>query len=90
MEASMNSPTAAVSTGTVFRSGQDATVDDRTSHQPPDVRVWWELRHARLRLALAENDIAWAQEALAGGNINTEAALALLDQALDEIVGDAR
>lgn len=74
----MNSRVAAVPAGGV------------SFHQPTDSRVWWELRHARLRLALAENDIAWAQAALAGGNINTDAALALLDHALDEIVGDAR
>ncbi|RWQ83459.1 MAG: hypothetical protein EOS85_11575 [Mesorhizobium sp.] len=32
-------------------------------------RAFWELRHARLRLALAENDLASAQaELLAGGD----------------------
>jgi len=53
------------------------------------VRAWFELRHARIRLALAENDIAWAQAALKAGHINPAGALAALDDALDEIAGVA-
>lgn len=50
-------------------------------------RAFWELRHARLRLALAENELAWAQEALVGGYINAPAALEILDATMDDIAG---
>lgn len=86
----MNSPTPLQSDGPSFHPARGAAEDDRALRQRADHQIWWELRHARLRLALAENDIAWAQEALAGGKINTDAALAVLDQAFDEIIGDAR
>ncbi|MEP0322770.1 hypothetical protein [Bauldia litoralis] len=85
----MNSPTPFQSAG-LFCSERGAAEEDRALRQRADHQVWWELRHARLRLALAENNIAWAQEALAGGNINTDAALAVLDLTFAEIVGDAR
>lgn len=52
-------------------------------------RVWWELRHGRIRLALAENELAWAQQALVAGFINPDGALEVLDEAMGEIVGDA-
>jgi hypothetical protein len=52
-----------------------------------DRRVWWELRHARLRLALAENELAWAQEALVSGYIDPGAALEILDGAMEAIAG---
>jgi hypothetical protein len=52
-------------------------------------QVWWELRHGRLRLALAENELAWAQQALVAGFINPDSALEVLDEAMAEIVGDA-
>jgi hypothetical protein len=49
--------------------------------------AWWELRHARLRLAIAENDLAWAAEALAAGHMPPETALAILDDTMDELRG---
>lgn len=52
-----------------------------------DRRAFWELRHARLRLALAENELAWAQEALVGGYINASAALEILDATMDDLAG---
>jgi len=52
-----------------------------------DRRAFWELRHARLRLAIAENEIAWAQEAMVSGYLNPEAALQILDDTMDEIGG---
>lgn len=52
-----------------------------------DRRVFWELRHARLRLAIAENDIAWAQEALVSGFINPDGALQVLDEAMEDVAG---
>ena len=50
-------------------------------------RVFWELRHARLRLAIAENDIAWAQELLVVGDIAPGIALEILDEVLDDVAG---
>jgi hypothetical protein len=50
-------------------------------------RVFWELRHARLRLALAENDLAWAQELLVAGSIAPDDALTLLDEMMDDLCG---
>jgi hypothetical protein len=50
-------------------------------------RVFWELRHARLRLALAENDLAWTQELLVGGEIAAGFALQILDDVLDDVGG---
>ncbi len=49
--------------------------------------VFWELRHARLRLAIAENELAWAQEALVHGYISATAALQILDTTMDDISG---
>ena len=53
-----------------------------------DRRAFWELRHARLRLALAENELAWAQEAMTSGYINPAAALEILNATMDERHGD--
>ena len=50
-------------------------------------RVFWELRHARLRLAIAENDIAWAQDLLVGGGIAPEAALVMLEEIIEDVAG---
>lgn len=50
-------------------------------------RAFWELRHARLRLAVAENDLAWAQELLVDGSIAPGVALNILDEILEDIGG---
>jgi hypothetical protein len=50
-------------------------------------RVWWELRHARCRLALAECELAWAQAALTDGYMNASAALEILDSVMESIAG---
>ncbi len=52
-----------------------------------DRRAFWEIRHARLRLALAENELCWAQEAMVAGYLNPEAALQILDETMDDIAG---
>lgn len=54
-----------------------------------DRRVWWEIRAWRLRLALAENELAWAQEAMTSGYINASGALEVLNEVMDGI-GEAR
>jgi hypothetical protein len=50
-------------------------------------RVFWELRHARLRLAIAESDIGWAQELLVGGNVAPDVALMMLDAIMEDVAG---
>jgi len=50
-------------------------------------RVFWELRHARLRLALADNDLAWTQDLLVVGEIAPSVALKILDEVLDDVAG---
>lgn len=65
---------------------------DRTHGEPRrlDVsgcRAFWELRHARLRLAIAENDLAWAQDLLVVGDIAPDVALSILDEVLDDVAG---
>jgi hypothetical protein len=54
------------------------------------VRALSELRHGRVRLALAENELAWAQAALASGHITISAALDILDITFENLSGDAR
>lgn len=61
-------------------------------HRRPDdralaSRAWWELRHGRLRLALAENELQWAQVALAAGDLKPSATLQILDDVFDELAG---
>lgn len=67
----------------------NAAVDRRTTpgDRARSARVWLELRHGRLRLALAENELAWAQQALDAGHIPPETALAVLDAAFDDLAG---
>ena len=50
-------------------------------------RIFWEVRHARLRLALAENDLAWAQQLLVAGEIAPEQVLIILHETMDELCG---
>ena len=63
---------------------------DRLPHSSDSAltrRAYWELRHGRIRLAMAENELAWAQEALISGHINPGAALQILDETMDELCG---
>ncbi len=52
-------------------------------------RVFLELSHARIRLALAANEIAWAQELLQNGEVKPKGALQILDEAMDRLCGGA-
>jgi len=64
--------------------------DPRRKARPVDTmvrRVFWELRHARLRLAIAENDLAWIQELLVTGEIAPDDALVILDEKMDDLCG---
>jgi hypothetical protein len=64
--------------------------DPRRNARPVDAmghRVFWELRHARLRLAIAENDLAWVQELLVTGDIAPDDALVILDETMDDLSG---
>lgn len=48
-------------------------------------RALLEVRHARLRLALTDVDLEWAARCLADGTINPDAALGVLDDAMDAL-----
>ena len=49
----------------------------------------FELHMAWLRLALARVHIEWAEEALSDGHMNPQTALAILEDSISMIVGEA-
>ena len=53
------------------------------------VLAFLQLRRGRLLLALAENELAWLQQALVAGHIRLEVALEELDQVFDDLAGAA-
>ena len=55
---------------------------------PAARRIWWEIRRARLQLALAENELAWAHEALISGRLNATGALRVLDETLTALTDE--
>jgi hypothetical protein len=65
----------------------EAVANVRPTHDALRRRVFWELRHARLRLALAENDLAWAQELLVSRGITPGVALRILDEVFEDLAG---
>ena len=50
-------------------------------------RTLIELRIGRIRLAMAEAELMWAQQSLADGTLNVPAALEILDATMDGISG---
>ncbi len=50
-------------------------------------RVALELRHGRIRLALAENELLWAEQAVVAGFMNPAAALEILNVTFDQLAG---
>jgi hypothetical protein len=67
--------------------GDEAGANEDQALDTVGRRIFWELRHARLRLALAENDIAWAQELLVSRGIGPGVALRILDEVFEDLAG---
>jgi len=65
------------------------TIAVRPPAEVAKIRAWLELRYARIRLALAENNLALVQTCLGAGHFTPAAALEFLDDVMDELAGVA-
>ena len=70
-------------------AGDDLSLGERRPSQyhaplePSTVVALIEIRHARLRLALAENELCWIYNSVKSGLMTAEGGIALLDDVMD-------